>query len=1571
MAGLNFAFTADNGNFMRALHEVTAGVRDASRQIEAEGGNIDRVISLIKGGVATLGIGLGFKELSGQIASTRGEFQQLEVAFKTMLGSEQEANKLMNQLVRTAAITPFDLQGVSNGAKSLMAYGIEADEVNDTLVRLGDIAAGLSIPLTDLVYLYGTTMVQGRMFTQDLRQFQGRGIPLADELAKQFGVAKDKVGELVTAGKVGAKELKAAIESMTSEGSQFGGLMEARSQTISGQISNIEDAIDVMFNDIGKSSEGLINTTLGVTSSIVENWQKVLLILGDIAAAYGVQKAILALDAGFTKAATNYGYDAEIAQLQALLPLKEEEQKTALQQAVAAGNLTEVKAAQIMALREEAQAQLDALAAKEAAAKADAAAAADKVDAIEKEILGIEDLKQSLLEQYTAATDAGDAEKAQAIATDIASAETWLKEEASAAATAAEEARAAATNATAASEARETLATQINTAQTAGNTAATGILTIAKEKLAVAIDKVNAAINANKFAIITGAIVAMGYAIYKLATYQTEEEKIAIKVQDATDKVTESYGQEKRKLDELKSQLESAAKGSDKWKAAKDAIVQQYGQYDSKLASEIDRVGTLATTYDRLTAAIRKSIAAKGLKDFNDENDKSGQREKDFAEWYENNFKGKLGANTEKVLRPIMEEYAKSANSADGLHSHVYASLVSKYGQEKGARFYGMVERDLKTKVNSKPLNSMHSDVKNENRALRSYMEANNIDQATVNEVLYGIQAPASESETTDKSYWENKKKDAQSRLESLSDIAAAGKEGDKIRKEIAEYNRHLASFDDGSKSKKSSGLTSSQIESRQEDAPRRLLDLIKQQYEERLKLEIDYEYQLRQNRIDLMSDGEAKVMAQIKLDNDRELSALDEQKKQAIQAEISRQKAIFDAKEDEKAAANKKYAKQVFDPDTIYNPDKDVTDPKIKEIIKRYDKLHADLLAKQRKAEADRLKAAKESMDAYLREFGTYQQKREAMAADYDKRISEAANEGERMMLEAQKRRAQSDLDYEQWVDSGDIALAFGDISTLSQQTIDRLIEDMERYRSKVVATFDPEKIAKYEEALSSLRNADIADSFGMLAGSIPEYYIQRKSVGAQLDSAGENVNALYERRAELYSRVIDLQQRYNAAKAKGGDTAGLEKELTSAKVELDANTTATNKAVNAFRRLQEQWDALNTPEAKFTALASSVSTIAGLVADLSGQMSEMADALGDEGLGSALGNLGEAMGAVQGIADGFAKGGPIGGIAAAAGAAMNLVTKLAMAGDARHQKNIERLQERIEDLRKSYDRLGRAVDKAYSSDAVRLIERQEANLVRQRALVAQQLQEEQAKKKTDSDKVKQYRDQIDELDEQIAETRERAKDAIFGSDVKSQIESLAEAYSSAWESGESRVMSARDTVRRMMRQMVEESIKAAIEGSGAMDRIRQSLLDFYADGVLTSSERNYIYGLADELQKELDARFGQQSDLLRGDTLGQESTKGRGWETFSQESADLLNGRFATFCETSEAIREINAGIAESVRQGLVNAVEQRDLLRESLNIQIASMGHLEAISRNTRELATIREDLSKIERHVRNNL
>jgi tape measure domain-containing protein len=151
------------------------------------------------------------KDFITHVATVRGEFQQLEIAFKTMLGSAGQADVLMTQLVKTAATTPFGLKDIGQAAKQLLAYGVAANDVNSTLIRLGDIAAGLSIPINDLAYLYGTTMVQGRLYTQDLNQFLGRGIPLMEELAKQFGVAENQVKQLVEDGKVGFPEVQKAL----------------------------------------------------------------------------------------------------------------------------------------------------------------------------------------------------------------------------------------------------------------------------------------------------------------------------------------------------------------------------------------------------------------------------------------------------------------------------------------------------------------------------------------------------------------------------------------------------------------------------------------------------------------------------------------------------------------------------------------------------------------------------------------------------------------------------------------------------------------------------------------------------------------------------------------------------------------------------------------------------------------------------------------------------------------------------------------------------------------------------------------------------------------------------------------------------------------------------------------------------------------------------------------------------------------------------------------------------------------------------------------------------------------
>lgn len=300
-SGLNFKITGDNSNILAKINNVRAALDELVKNAESSGramenvaeesgDAIDALAGKMKTAAAAVGLAFGAKELIGNIVKVRGEFQQLEMAFNTMLGSEERATALMSQLVKTAATTPFDLQGVANGAKQLLAYGTSAEEVNDTLIRCGDVAAGLSIPLNDLVYLYGTTMTQGRMFTQDLRQFQGRGIPIAEELSKVLGTTTDKLGELVTAGRVTSDVFKEAFMNMTSEGSKFGGLMDAQSQTITGQISNIEDAIDMMFNDLGQQSEGVINAILNNVSYVVEHYEQFGRMLTGLVATYGTYK---------------------------------------------------------------------------------------------------------------------------------------------------------------------------------------------------------------------------------------------------------------------------------------------------------------------------------------------------------------------------------------------------------------------------------------------------------------------------------------------------------------------------------------------------------------------------------------------------------------------------------------------------------------------------------------------------------------------------------------------------------------------------------------------------------------------------------------------------------------------------------------------------------------------------------------------------------------------------------------------------------------------------------------------------------------------------------------------------------------------------------------------------------------------------------------------------------------------------------------------------------------------------------------------------------------------------------
>lgn len=248
--------------------------------------SLTKVLGVI-GGVTAL------KNFATELVNVRGQFQQLEIAFSTMLKSKEKADKLMSELVDIAAKTPFDLQGVASSAKQMIAYGSSAENVGDELVMLGNVAAGVGSQLSEIAYLYGTLRTQGRAYAVDIRQFAGRGIPIYEELAKVLGVTKDEVSGLVKEGKVGFKEVEQAFKNMTSESGIYYNLMQEQSKSLTGQLSNLGDAWDTMLNEIGKDTQGIASAGISGLKGLIENYETVGKILIGLIATYGTYKTAL------------------------------------------------------------------------------------------------------------------------------------------------------------------------------------------------------------------------------------------------------------------------------------------------------------------------------------------------------------------------------------------------------------------------------------------------------------------------------------------------------------------------------------------------------------------------------------------------------------------------------------------------------------------------------------------------------------------------------------------------------------------------------------------------------------------------------------------------------------------------------------------------------------------------------------------------------------------------------------------------------------------------------------------------------------------------------------------------------------------------------------------------------------------------------------------------------------------------------------------------------------------------------------------------------------------------------
>lgn len=1281
--------------------EYAAFKEEAGETVEANekmSVSLTKVLGVI-GGVTAL------KNFVTELVNVRGQFQQLEIAFSTMLKSKGKADKLMSELVDIAAKTPFDLQGVASSAKQMIAYGSSAENVGDELVMLGNVAAGVGSQLSEIAYLYGTLRTQGRAYATDIRQFAGRGIPIYEELAKVLGVTKDEVSGLVTAGKVGFKEVEQAFKNMTSESGIYYNLMQEQSKSLTGQLSNLGDAWDTMLNEIGKDTQGIASSGISAVKGLIENYETVGKVLLGLIATYGTYKTALIV--------TRITQDALTARME--------------------------------------------------------------------------------------------------------------------------------------------LAILVTKAQT------------------VAQKALNLAMSVNPYAAIATVVVVTSAALFNYASNLDKCKKGIDAYNKSVEEAARKEAEHKEEIEKLLSVAQDEQSSTEDRKEALIRLEQKYPDIFKKYKTEADMLRDILNIKKQINEEDERRRNVSDQEELNRLNAEINK----LNEAIKSASQSGAGLSVQSLVNEknnlIKQRDLKQEEVNKKRHDEILSDL-SGYSNEQLQKEVDVRERLMKRLENAQKLGNSVKNGKILNGILPG-IKTNEQLQAEKQAIERELNNRGkTNDETKNKKYWEDKKKEAEAARDALDVSEKNSEEWNRYTQQIQEAQAQIEKYSNSSTILKDA----EQQKKEQQQLAEELLQL---------------RFKNQQEEINLMEEGSEKKRRQIELDYQKEYAEIQKLEKEwggKNGGKLTQEQSIEISRR--YTNAESKYDKGISELEGGFTPEQ-----------------------------------LKTSMNEYLAAYGTYINKRNAIIALSEEKKKDK-NEWEKKSIDEETKRTLSDLDIEATKTTSSISLLFGDMK-------DKTLKDLQDINEKGKA------------ALEFLKSGEWNEEKGKELGITKEYF-------ETWSNDPEKIKAISDALVNNRKAADDLQPAYKKV--------------------ADGIKDAFN-AGNDSKKLEEA----------LARIKNGLNDIMQVGSFLSDTFSSLGDAFGNDTFTDIAEGINVAMDAANSAMQGAQAGSAFGPWGAAAGAAIGLVSSLASSiakiHDKKNEKRIQELQDQIEVLEKSYERLGNSIEKAYSKDASNLIDQQNKLLEQQKVLIQQQIREEQDKKKTDNDRIKEWQQQIEEINNLIEENKEKAVDAIFGEDVKTAIEDFASAYAEAWSNGEDRAESAKDAVKNIMRQMVTESIKSAIQASGSMEKIRQKLQEFYADNVLSGWEQNYIYNMAEELQKELDKQFGWADSLMKDDSKEQQSASGRGFGTeMTHEDAGELSGRFTAVYESNLrietatqqqtiAITELRGSISSLITQtqGMCNIAD------ETRTILANSYLELQQIRENTGEIIKpikqIQKDIEEVKRNT----
>lgn len=1568
---LYYGLGLDNNQLRADAAESRNIIKGIGDTAVSEGNRIDSISHRIGAALAVAFSAQQATAFARSIVQVTGEMQQLDVAFTTMLNSKAKSDALLSQAVNFAAKTPYDLLGVADGIKQLLAYGTAAEDAIETVEMLGNVSAGLSVPLGDMVYLYGTLKSQGRAMLVDIRQFAGRGVPIYEELAKVLGVSVSEVNKYISAGKVGFPEVEQAFKNMTSEGGKFYNLMQEQSKTITGQISNLKDNFDMMLNDIGSANEDVISGAISGASYLIENYQEVGRQIAELIVAYGLYRAALIATAAIQNSVATVKHTEEAAELYKLLTVEQQAQ-------IAKQGLAKTSAEYYALVKAETAANVQAAQSALTKARAEVSAANQVVAARRAEYIAAKQEEQQRLAELMHIGATGTAKQIETAQRKLATAETQRETAALAYQSAARDFNAKKTAEETAARTANTTATAVNTAAQTANVTATGFLTVAKTRLMAVAAKLNAVIMANRYALAAAAAIALCYGLYKLVTYQTEAEKAQSKLNETIKEADKSLQSELYQINLMFARLKAAKEGTDEYKDAKQAIISQYGEYLKKLGDEKTALNDIAAAYSLITEEATKAANARAIQQVTQEagnivSEKQSDVYDEVKKLLGKEFKGQKGSDG-KIdladeylikLKPVIMGGAEITSDIEAIIKQFDRTRYIPGDPMTGIGSYTYTANALREELSSlaKVRAAAEQSVKEATEKFGSAPaatdgEAKQFDAMTASLQQLMEQLPKAQdalaalkkADTPDAAAIAAKEREIQlikdqtlAREKELSVIRDVKEQIEALEKEQLGYGKDdpeykaLQTRIDALKTKLPQ--TAGQTSKAENEAARIKRETAErnqkiQEYEESVKKQIKQaELDISQSRIDAMEEGFAKEQAQIELAYQRLIFANQQREAEMVEA-------LRDARELEWENKNPqaKAKGETFDRSTVTAAD---LSPEQQAQIAEYYKV----------AEEIRNKANKTSLEQMLADFMTYEQQRNKITEEYERQRKALYNED----------------------------------GTLRQGVTQGNVDELNRNEQEALKAVD-EQFASREETYQAWLNR-IAN---MTLDNLELALAEAKKALAEAEKSGVGGSKLAEAKAKVNTAEEKVKQ-------------------TRAEDEVSPGKRSIKEWEDLYKTLQEA-------EREFESIGDTVDGTAGKIIDTAGTVLtstlSMINSIVTFTNASAVGMQATSQASSKAIQT-VEKASVILTIISAA---MSIATAIIglFNNDDKYQEEIERLQDRIDQLQWELDNadvvrlqnntfnvlekvkqvyaettqevlrlhattnryanslfqiIGRVVyqneimqksaeklaeayasieytaDKALGYAKYDEAKEQLKNLAEQQLLLQEQIRNENNKKDTDHGKIADWERQIQELGAKAGAIINELVESIIGGSSTDIANELGDAFIDAFRAGEDAAEAwgekVDDIVANIVKQMLVQKLLEEPLGDlfneykdkwfskdgtfAGFDAVNDSMVEFAAR----------LNGYVNNFQAGMDALPDELKEILLGDIESTREASEKGIATASQESVDELNGR-------ATAIQGHTYSLMESAKLLVANSARILD--------------HLAGIEDNTKHLSKL---------------